>query len=90
VAPEGGMKATAHWLELKDYTPKSPSTSFANVFSEQVLDTAKIEERRVLRWFFQRTGQTLYQERLIDIIKRLSAHLPIKLFATPLSPMSRR
>ena len=54
--PEGVMKATAHWLELKGHTPKSPSTIFDDVFTEQVVDTGKIEEGRVVREFFARTG----------------------------------
>src|SRR5438876_8748404 len=76
------MKATAHWLELKGHTPESPSTIFDNVFTEQVIDTGKIEEGRVLRWFFQRTHQSLFQDWLIDMMKQLTAHLPIKLLAT--------
>jgi len=79
VVPEGVMKATAHWLELKGHTPKSPSSIFDDVFSEQVIDTGKIEEGRVLRWFFQRTGQPLYQDWIVDLVKRLSAHLPVTL-----------
>lgn len=79
VVPEGVMKATAHWLELKGHTPKSPSSIFDDVFSEQVIDTGKIEEGRVLRWFFKRTGQPLYQDWIVDLVKRLSAHLPVTL-----------
>ena len=44
VVPEGVMKATAHWLELKGHTPKSPSMHFDEVFTEQVVATGKIEE----------------------------------------------
>lgn len=79
VVPEGVMKATAHWLELKGHTPKSPSSIFDEVFSEQVIDTGKIEEGRVLRWFFQRTAQPLYQDWIVELVKRLSAHLPVTL-----------
>lgn len=82
VMPEGVMKATAHWMELKGHTPKSPSSIFDDVFTEQVVDTGKIEEGRVMRWFFQRTGQSLYQEWVIELFKRLSMHLPIKLLMT--------
>ena len=81
VAPEGVMKATAHWLELKGHTKESPSTIFDNVFSEQVIDTGKIEEGRVVRWFFERTNQSLNQDWLIDMVKKLMAHLPITLLA---------
>ena len=34
VVPEGVMKATAHWLELKGHTKPSPSTVFDDVFSQ--------------------------------------------------------
>jgi heterodisulfide reductase subunit C len=81
VAPEGVMKATAHWLELKGHTPESPSTIFDSVFTEQVIDTGKIEEGRIVRWFFARTNQSLNQDWLIDMVKKLMAHLPITLLA---------
>ena len=44
-----------------------------------LLHAGKIEEGRVLRWFFKRTGQPLYQDWIVDLVKRLSAHLPITL-----------
>ena len=47
VNPEGVMKATAHWLELKGHTEKKPSMVFDEVFSDQVFATGKIEEGRV-------------------------------------------
>ena len=49
VVPEGVMKATAHWLELKGHTPKSHSTIFDEIFSEQVIETGKIEDGRTIR-----------------------------------------
>ena len=76
------MKATAHWLELKGHRPKSPSILFDEVFSEQVFATGKIEDGRTLRGFFQRTGQSLTQDWLVEMIKRLVRHLPIKLLMT--------
>ena len=79
VAPEGVMKATAHWLELKGHTPKSPSMIFDEVFSEQVIETGKIEEGRIIRSFFQRTGQALMQDWLVEMAKRLIAKLPLKM-----------
>lgn len=79
VFPEGVMKATAHWLELKGHTPQSPSTIFDDIFTEQVIDTGKIEEGRVIRSFFKRTHQSLYQDWLVEMVKRLLAHLPIGL-----------
>jgi heterodisulfide reductase subunit C len=81
VAPEGVMKATAHWLELKGHTKPSPSTIFDEEFSTQVIETGKIEEGRLLRVFFNRTGQALTQEWLVEMVKRLASHLPITLLA---------
>ncbi len=79
VFPEGVMKATAHWLELKGHTPKSRSTMFDEEFSEQVIATGKIEEGRIIRGFFARSAQPLRQEWLIEMGKRLARKLPIKL-----------
>jgi heterodisulfide reductase subunit C len=78
VVPEGVMKATAHWLELKGHTPKSKSMVFDEVFAEQVIATGKIEEGRTIRRFFQRTGQPLKQDWLIEMVKRVARRLPIK------------
>jgi len=77
VFPEGVMKATAHWLELQGHTPKSSSTLFDEEFSEQVFATGKIEEGRVIRGFFARTGQPLRQEWLIEMARRLARKMPI-------------
>lgn len=82
VVPEGVMKATAHWLELKGHTPKSPSMLFDEVFSEQVFATGKIEEGRIVRGFFQRTGQPLVQDWLVEMVKRMVRHLPFKQLMT--------
>ena len=79
VAPEGVMKATTHWLELKGHTKPSPSTVFDDVFSQQVIETGKIEDGRVVRQFFKRTGQPLMQDWLVEMAKRLAAHLPVTL-----------
>jgi heterodisulfide reductase subunit C len=81
VFPEGVMKATSHWLELQGHTPKSPSMIFDEVFSEQVFQTGKIEDGRVVRGFFKRTGQALKQGWLIDMVKGLIRHLPVSLLA---------
>lgn len=81
VAPEGVMKATAHWLELKGHTPPSPSTIFDDVFSEQVIATGKIEDGLVVRNFLQRTNQPLLQDWLVEMVKRMVAHLPLRLMA---------
>ena len=79
VFPEGVMKATAHWLELKGFTPKSLSTHFDEEFTDQVVETGKIEEGRIIRGFFKRSGQSLFQEWLIATAHRLISKLPIKL-----------
>ena len=77
VFPEGVMKATAHWLERKGHTPKSPSTVFDEVFTEQVLATGKIEESRTMRRFFARTQQKLLQPWMIEMVKRMIGGLPV-------------
>jgi heterodisulfide reductase subunit C len=77
VEPEGVMKATAHWLELKGHTPKSPSMHFDEVFAEQVIATGKIEEGRIVRRFFARTKQRLMQEWIVEMVKRLLRNLPV-------------
>jgi heterodisulfide reductase subunit C len=78
VFPEGVMKATSHWLELKGHTPKSKSMVFDEVFTEQVVATGKIEEGRTIRRFFERTGQPLKQDWLIEMVKRVARRLPFK------------
>ena len=79
VFPEGVMKATAHWLELQGHTPKSKSTIFDEEFTGQVVATGKIEEGRVIRNFFAKTGQPLLQEWLVEMVKRIARRLPVKL-----------
>jgi heterodisulfide reductase subunit C len=77
VVPEGVMKATSHWLELKGHAPKSHSMIFDEVFSEQVFATGKIEDGRTIRQFFKRTGQAMQQPWLVEMVKRLLRNLPI-------------
>ena len=94
VVPEGVMKATAHWLELKGHTPKSPSTHFDEIFADQVIETGKIEEGRIIRSFFSRTGQELMQDWLVELVKRMVAKLPVKMLislglANVLKPRTR-
>ena len=79
VVPEGVMKATSHWLELKGHTPKSHSMIFDEIFSEQVFETGKIEDGRVIKSFFKRTGQALRQPWLEEMVKSLLRNLPIGL-----------
>jgi len=94
VVPEGIMKATAHWLELKGHTPKSPSMIFDEVFSEQVFETGKIEDGRVIKRFFKRTGQALRQPWMEEMVLRMLRHLPVGLLtrmglATLVAPKTR-
>jgi heterodisulfide reductase subunit C2 len=94
VVPEGVMKATAHWLELQGLTPKSNSRVFDEVFHEQVVETGKIEEGRTIRAFFERTGQPLMQDWLVEMVKRVARRLPFKQglamgFATVFRPRTR-
>ena len=77
VVPEGVMKATSHWLELKGHTPKSHSMIFDEIFSEQVIATGKIEDGHTVRQFFQRTGQALLQPWLVEMVKSMIRNLPI-------------
>lgn len=79
VNPEGVMKAMSHWCELKGHTEKSPSMHFDEEFASQVIATGKIEEGRIIRGFFARTGQSLNQDWLIEMVKKLLRHLPVKL-----------
>jgi heterodisulfide reductase subunit C len=81
VEPEGVMKATARWLELKGHTPKEPSMLFDEVFAGQVFATGKIEEGRVIRQFFGRTGQPLFQDWLVALVRGLASRLPLVLLA---------
>ncbi|MGD8681756.1 MAG: 4Fe-4S dicluster domain-containing protein, partial [Lysobacterales bacterium] len=94
VVPEGVMKATSHWLELKGHTPKSPSMVFDEVFAEQVFETGKIEDGRVIKRFFKRTGQALKQPWMVEMVKGMLRHLPIGLLtrmgiATLVAPRTR-
>jgi heterodisulfide reductase subunit C len=77
VAPEGVMKATAHWLELKGHTAKSPSTHFDEEFTEQVVRRGRIEDTEVLRGFFKRTQQPLMQDWLVAIGLGIAKRLPV-------------
>jgi heterodisulfide reductase subunit C2 len=94
VFPEGVMKATAHWLELKGHTEAKPSTVFDDEFSEQVFKKGKIEEGAVLMNFFKRTGQPLFQEWLVTMIRELVLRFPLKMLthlglATLVHPRTR-
>jgi heterodisulfide reductase subunit C len=78
VVPEGVMKATAHWLEMKGHTAPSPSMQFDLEFTEQVVARGRIEDVEVLRGFFKRTRQPLLQDWLVEIVWGLAKRLPVK------------
>jgi heterodisulfide reductase subunit C len=95
VFPEGVMKATAHWLELKGHTAKSHSMVFDEIFAQQVFERGRIEDGRTVKSFFSRTGQALMQDWLVEMVKRLLRHLPVALLmrmglASLLAPRTRR
>ena len=77
VVPEGVMKATARWLELEGHTAKSKSAIFDEEFTGQVVQTGMIEDGRVIRGFFAKTGQPLLQNWLVEIAKRVARRLPV-------------
>lgn len=78
VVPEGVMKATAHWLELKGYTKESPSTTFDKIFTEEVVKYGKIEDTKVLATFLKKTNQPLLQDWLKQIVMNIGMRLPVK------------
>lgn len=82
VVPEGVMKATAKWLELKGHTAVNPSTHFDESFMEQISKTGRIEEGKTMRMLFQRTGRSLFQDWIIEMVKRLTLKLPLSLMAS--------
>ncbi|MCA8887694.1 MAG: 4Fe-4S dicluster domain-containing protein [Parvularculaceae bacterium] len=77
VIPEGAVKAIGHWLEHKGYVPKRPSTVFDEVFTEQVVRRGKIEDGQVLLGFLTRTGQSLTQSWLVQMVKNMISKLPV-------------
>jgi heterodisulfide reductase subunit C len=52
---------------------------FDEEFSEQVFETGKIEEGRIIRRFFAKTGQALAQPWLVEMAKRVARRIPVKL-----------
>ncbi|MFM9941177.1 MAG: 4Fe-4S dicluster domain-containing protein [Hyphomicrobiaceae bacterium] len=78
VEPEGVMKATAHWLQLKGHTPPSPSHIFDEEFSHQVIRRGKIEDTAVLHKFLKQTKQPLLQDWLVQIARNIAMRLPFK------------
>lgn len=77
VNPEGVMKATSRWLELKGHTKPSPSHIFDEEFTAQVVARGKIEESSIIRKFFAATGQPLMQDWLIAMVRGMLSRLPV-------------
>ncbi|MFB6260875.1 MAG: heterodisulfide reductase subunit C, partial [Thiohalorhabdaceae bacterium] len=77
VRPEGVMKDLAHWLEENGYTETNPSTVFDEEFTEQILERGKIEDGEVLKNFYKKTNQSMFQEWLMAVGQRMVKHLPI-------------
>jgi heterodisulfide reductase subunit C len=78
VEPEGVMKATAHWLQLKGYTPPSHSHIFDEEFTHQVVQRGRIEDTEVLHKFLVKTKQPLMQDWLLQIARNIAMRLPFK------------
>lgn len=78
VRPEGVMKALAHWMEEEGHTDKTRSSIFDEEFLEQVYDTGRMEDTRLLLGFLRKTKQPMAQAWLIEFMKRLMRHLPIR------------
>jgi heterodisulfide reductase subunit C len=72
------MKALAHWMEEEGHTKESPSTTFDKEFWDQIAERGRIEDSAVLQNFFQKTGQSLTQDWLVEMVKRMIKHLPFK------------
>ena len=96
VNPEGVMKATAHWLELKGHTEPKPSMVFDEVFSEQVFATGKIEDGSVLMGILPRApgsrcSRTGWWPWSSGLVSRLPVGLLMKMgLATRLPPAHPR
>ena len=78
VNPEGVMKATAHWLELKGHVPESPSMAFDRIFTDQIVANGKIEDTKVLMQFMKRTKQPLFQDWIVQIGRNIAMRLPVR------------
>jgi len=78
VFPEGVMKATSHWLELKGHTPESPSTTFDKIFTDEIVQHGRIEDTKVLMKFLKKTKQPLLQDWLKQIVWNIGMRLPVK------------
>ncbi|MCP5397102.1 MAG: 4Fe-4S dicluster domain-containing protein [Sphingomonadaceae bacterium] len=77
VVPEGIMKATAHWLEMKGYTEPSKAMVFDEIFTEQIIERGRIEDGEVLQEFLKKTNQPLMQDWLIQMVKQMVKGFPL-------------
>jgi hypothetical protein len=60
------MGGIIRWRFRAARRARSPATIFDQEFCEHVIETGKIEDGRVVRQFFQRAGQPLMQEWLME------------------------
>ncbi|MEZ5695886.1 MAG: 4Fe-4S dicluster domain-containing protein [Sphingomonadaceae bacterium] len=77
VVPEGIMKATAHWLEMKGHTAPSKAMVFDEIFTEQIIERGRIEDGEVLQEFLKKTDQPLMQDWLIQMVKQMVKGFPL-------------
>ncbi|MHB1951054.1 MAG: 4Fe-4S dicluster domain-containing protein [Acidiferrobacteraceae bacterium] len=77
VRPEGVMKALSHWMEEQGITPKARSSVFDEEFLDQVYETGRMEDGRIVYNFFKKTGQPLMQDWLVEVMKRMIKYLPV-------------
>jgi len=77
VVPEGVMKATAHWMELKGHTVPSDSTIFDDIFTDQVIEHGRIEDGEVLQQYLKKSGQPLMQDWIVQMVKQMIKGLPV-------------
>ncbi|MEE9272857.1 MAG: 4Fe-4S dicluster domain-containing protein [Robiginitomaculum sp.] len=77
VMPEGVMKATAHWMELKGHTAPTQSTIFDEVFTHQVVKYGKIEDGEILKNYMKKTNQPLLQDWVVQLVKNMMKGLPV-------------
>ncbi len=77
VIPEGVMKATARWMELKGHMQPSEPHVFDEVFTHQVIKHGKIEDSEVLRDHMKRMGKPLMQDWFVAMVKGMMKGLPL-------------
>ena len=76
VKPEGVMKALAEWLMENGHTDTTYPHLFDEEFTEQILERGRIEDGEVLQNFYKKTNQSLFQDWIVEMGKRMMKHLP--------------